>query len=620
MSAAAAKNWIGNGQWAVWALLVGLLVLFVPETADPYSSIRWATMALVGLVAWLSNARHWKAMLQAVDGRVLVAMAAFCLMGFLSMTVALHPLEALWDTARWLMVCGLMVHWAWCLRERPQWQRAFWRAGTVAGLLLSAARSAQWLGLVGGIPEGGDTGAATLGNPNFFDGAVVMLAAFGIGVLLRERGLWRWIGLLSAMLCIFWAFMALSSGALLALAAMGVVLLEGAVAMRWPQSTYARSRWIRPTLATMAALAALAAFGWVMTLDTTGANFGQSSALERVMLWQKSAQMIGESPLLGIGAGHWHHHILRLGVVSSYQGFATRYFMEAHNDYLHLMAERGILGGIAFIGIVGLAWRNGWRRVALADRNPAHLAAWAGLTAWMAFAATNLPGEQSYLSLLLVAFVAALIGRSPQPVAGTDSAAIALPTWQRAGYKGLAALLTLGTAICLMVQLLWLEAEQHNYDVLIEKESEDWPSMRRFAAGAKSWYNPDDRLSGTPLAWYEGVAYIHMNNAPAALPYLLEAKAQSPWHPQVGSILGAAYFMVNDHPAAIRELEDLVQRFEAFDDARINLTEIYMVNGQFDLAAKTIDYWRIHPGNPTYDNYYHKIMGLLEQARQLPPQ
>ena len=109
-----------------------------------------------------------------------------------------------------------------------------------------------------------------------------------------------------------------------------------------------------------------------------------------------------------------------------------------------------------------------------------------------------------------------------------------------------------------------------------------------------------------------------MGDAKGSIPKLIEAQQQSPWHPQIASILGAAYFYVNDYPAAVKELQALIDRFEDFNDARRNLTEIYMAMGKYAEAAKTIDYWRIHAGDPENDNYYKRISGLLKQA-EVPP-
>ncbi len=614
------------GRWQAWILLVLVPLLLVPASTDPYSSIRWVTMALVCCLALLGNLSHWRGMIAALDPWVSGAMAVFGLGGLVSCLFALHPVEALWDATRWLMVMGLIVNLAWGMRQNPLLLPSLWRAASVASLLLGALRGAQALRWIGSLPEGGDLAAATLGNPNFFDGAMVILLGLALGGILQERGLWRAIAVVAAGIAIFWTVKGSSSGALLALTGAGAVLVEGYVVIRWPRMWYARVRWARLTVVLLAFAAALLAFGYALRLNTDGMVLGSESTLERVVIWKTTIKMIAEAPIVGVGPGQWHYHILRLGQVSNYQGFATRYYIEAHNDYLQMLAERGVVGGLAFMVMLGGCWARGWRRVADGSRDWAALAAQVALTGWMAFAATNLPGEQAYLTLLLIVPAAILLGpastdtkailNSPTvahaPTASAFSRIKTLLQW------GFMAIITLSAGITLAIHAAWLPCEIANYKVMEAKDLQDFPKVMRFAKAAERWYNPDDRVSGTPLSWYQGIGLLHQGRAKEALPFMLAAKAQHPWHPQVSSNLGAAYFMVGDPEAATLELEDLVQRFPDFGEARMNLTEIYMTTGKLKEASAAIDYWRTRTTNPQFNDYYNKISGILKENEVAP--
>lgn len=614
------------GRWQAWALLVLLPLLLVPSSTDPYSSIRWVAMAVVCCVALLGNLKHWQASIAVVDPWVRGAMAVFGLGGLVSCLFALHPVEALWDATRWLMVMGLIVSLAWGMRQNPLLLRSLWRAASTAALLLGALRGAQAAGWIGGLPTGGDLAAATMGNPNFFDGAMVILLGLTLGGILQDRGLWRAVAITAAGIAIFWTLKGSSSGALLALTGMGAVLLEGAVVMQWPRMWYARTRWTRLTLVLLGLTAALLAFGYALSLNTDGMVLGSESTLERVVIWKTTIKMIAQAPIVGVGPGQWHYHILRLGQVSNYQGFATRYYIEAHNDYLQMLAERGVVGGLAFMVLLGGCWASGWRRVGNGSRDCAALGAQVALTGWMAFAATNLPGEQAYLTLLLIVPAAILLGpastdtnaiHDPQAAAKAPTAS----AWSR--FKTplqwvFMAVMALSAFITLAIHAAWLPCEIANYKVMEAKDLQDFSNVTRYAKAAERWYNPNDRVSGTPLSWYQGIGLLHQGRAQAALPFMLAAKAQHPWHPQVSSNLGAAYFMVGDHEAATRELEDLVLRFPDFGEARMNLTEIYMTTGKLNEAAATIDYWRTRTSNPQFNDYYAKISGILK-ANQVAP-
>ncbi len=613
-------NRILHGPWLAWALLLGLPLLFWPSVGDPYGAIRWAALSTVASTLWLGSWTHRREIVASVDPLVLLAMLAFTLLGLLGCVTALHPLEALWNVARWAMALGLALQLVHGIARNPSLAQALWRAGTVAGLLLGALRLLQYAGIVGGIPADGDPTAATLGNPNFFAGAMVMLAAVGCGNALRSRGLWRWIGWSACMLCAVLTVLGKSNGAILALGAMIIVLLEGSWVILRPQSGYARRKGLRIALGLATLVMGMLAFAWVMTRGDAGIAVQPDSTMERVLLWKQSFKMLQDAPILGIGAGHWHYHILKWGTVSNYQGFATRYFMEAHNDFIQQFAERGVLGGLAFLGIVGIAWVRGARFVGQAPQDWGRLAAWGGLTAWIAFACTNLPAEQPYLLLLLLLFVALLSGKQdmtsttqaqPSPSLQATSLAHRRGGWIAKAATGIYFVFLLATGWTLYLQVQQLKADTQNFEVLLAKGRQDWPCTARLAAQAAAWYNPHDRLTGTPLVWYEGIALLSQGNAAAALPRLQAAKLQHPWHPQVLSNLGAAYYMVGDKEAAVRELEELLVRFPAFGDARINLTEIYLTMGNVAQAATTVACWKLPTGNPQYDGYYAKVAAVL---------
>ncbi|HEX2899454.1 MAG TPA: O-antigen ligase family protein, partial [Bacteroidia bacterium] len=573
MSRSITSNPLNGLRWLPWAMLAGLPLLFLPDAVDPYGTIRWLALAVMAVLALGLNFRHWGQMVADVNRWVLVAMLVFCLAGIASLAVALHPLEGLMDVSRWLMVLGLMVALSWAMRRDPLVLRDLWRAGATAGWLVGGIRWLQLAGVVGGIPEGGDPTAATLGNPNFFAGAMVLLTACGIGAALLEKGLWRWIGIGSAAFCEGMSFIGQTTGATLALVAMGIVLAEGWLTGRWPESLYAKKPLFRIGIYSLGILGAGLAFGWVMLDKPMDITPGTDSTLERVLLWKKSAQMIQEAPVLGVGAGHWHYHILRLGAVSNYQGFATRYYMEAHNDYLQMAAERGILGGLGFLGMLGLAWANGWRRVREGKAAHAQLAAWAGLTAWMVFAFTNLPGEQSYLIVFWIVFGAVLIPGKMKATGGTSQAT---PAWLPKMGAGIAAMLMAGSVFSLVIHAHWAGAERGNLKLLDAKGRQDWPRTLKLAAEASQWHQRHDRVSATPFAWYEGISLLSMGDAKAAIPRLEAAKIQHPWHPQIGSNLGAAYFMAGNREKAAEELTALLERFPQFDEARMNLTEVLL--------------------------------------------
>ena len=80
----------------------------------------------------------------------------------------------------------------------------------------------------------------------------------------------------------------------------------------------------------------------------------QTSLRERVSVWQDSTGMIRDFPLWGVGLGCWRE------LFAHYRRppWQSGYFVEAHNDYLQIIAEVGIVG---FLILVWLFFQHGLR-------------------------------------------------------------------------------------------------------------------------------------------------------------------------------------------------------------------------------------------------------------------
>ncbi len=83
-------------------------------------------------------------------------------------------------------------------------------------------------------------------------------------------------------------------------------------------------------------------------------NVDDGSTRIRLNAWKWSLNMIQEHPLLGVGPGNWKLRVLEYENQTK-PNFIYSY--KAHNDFLEISAERGILSGLLYIGIYVLI---GW--------------------------------------------------------------------------------------------------------------------------------------------------------------------------------------------------------------------------------------------------------------------
>ena len=68
----------------------------------------------------------------------------------------------------------------------------------------------------------------------------------------------------------------------------------------------------------------------------------------RVLIWISALELIKENPLIGIGGGG-SHRILYERVAFNQQHYDKRYRVHAHNEYIQVFLDIGIIGFIVFI-------------------------------------------------------------------------------------------------------------------------------------------------------------------------------------------------------------------------------------------------------------------------------
>lgn len=137
-------------------------------------------------------------------------------------------------------------------------------------------------------------------------------------------------------------------------------------------------------------------------------DFGETSNAQRLMIWSATVHSITQHPLLGVGVGNFP-------VVLNQQIFLARAGSTAHNIYLHVAAETGLIALAAWLWLWVCGYRYALDRFRSEDEP-----FWQGFFGWLLLA---LPWVAAYLltdaalfderALLLFGILFALV--APQP-------------------------------------------------------------------------------------------------------------------------------------------------------------------------------------------------------------
>lgn len=267
---------------------------------------------------------------------------AFLAWAALSQLWAESSTDALDTTLRYALSLAVLPIAFTALRER---KHAVW---LVAGYVAGAAISAVY-GIVTQPEVTDELGrvAGTLGDPNQLAavlGAGVVLAA-GLAGAAPALSIGRSLALGAATVCLFAAFLTLSRGGLVALGFgfLGALFLGG----RWRIHAVA--------MGTLATLAALCYFALFAPPQATERVLEVDGGTGRTDIWTIGWRMVEDEPIVGVGAGNFQvssaNYLLEPGAIAR-----DEYILDtpkvAHNVYLEVLAELGIVGLALFLAIV----------------------------------------------------------------------------------------------------------------------------------------------------------------------------------------------------------------------------------------------------------------------------
>ena len=230
-------------------------------------------------------------------------------------------------------------------------------ASLVAGALVAAV-----YGMVAGAPQD-DPGRLAIGNANETAASLVVggTLAAALAFALRGKPVLQLIATLVVPLCVFAVFLTLSRGGLVAL---GASLIAAIVVAR-------RRRGVVFAAAAAAVLAAVIYFGAFASVDARDRILELDGGTGRTDIWTVGWRMVEAQPLWGVGAGNFPvasiHYLLEPGAL-----LRTDFIVDdpkvAHNTYLNVLAELGVVGLALFLAILAFPLWWAGRAAGLAAR------------------------------------------------------------------------------------------------------------------------------------------------------------------------------------------------------------------------------------------------------------
>lgn len=272
--------------------------------------------------------------------------------------------------------------------------RAGLPAVRVARVYVATCAVAAACGLAGFAVVADRRVGGPVGDPNDF--AFFLLPAVALALAVRSSGRRTWPWDLAAVLMVVALLGTLSRGAVLGLALVGLFAVLAGMAR--PRVVVALG-----TVVTAAVLVVLAlAPGLVSTSLEQKSAVADQNVSERLAMWSAAARMTVEHPVLGLGPGAFavHHEDYVVG-----RPVDVNHRLDvAHNTWLELSSELGLVGLAAFAALLVVAFVAAWR-VWRDRRDP--LAAGVAVSLVGTAVAATFVSEQYYLPMWLLCALAA---------------------------------------------------------------------------------------------------------------------------------------------------------------------------------------------------------------------
>jgi O-antigen ligase len=300
-------------------------------------------MGIVLVGSWLATVTvgHLRGQKIFADNRFLYVLGVFIVWVGASAVWAEHPGPAISAVTRYVPNAMLFPIFYAAIRERDDALKIV--GAMILGALLGAA-----FGVLN-PSYGEDPGrlSGSLGNANATAASMVVTLALlgGLAGALRNRTWTRGIVVLLLPVPLVFLFMTASRGGLVALAASLVT------------ATILAGRWRKPMILVIA-LVTIGAVAYFAALAPTGARERVShpeGGTGRSDIWKVGWRLVEAHPINGVGAGNFStstvHYLLKPGLIKR-DDFIIDTPKVAHNTYLSLFAELGVVGLVLFLAAV----------------------------------------------------------------------------------------------------------------------------------------------------------------------------------------------------------------------------------------------------------------------------
>lgn len=328
----------------------------------------------------------------------------------------------------------------------------------------------------------------------------------------------------------------------------------------------------------------------------------------RLEMWQSTMNLFRDNAWLGVGTGNWK--IAIYPYYSDYLPSVYKHWRSPHNDYLWVASEKGILGLVAYVGLLLAIVTGGMRRAWLSreiTQKWEMLLLATGVLGYMIVSFFSFPAERMMHWIYLVVYAGFIFtvstGKSQKRMISLRSVYAFLPLL-------VALYLPFHFGMkCIQTEIKLSDAQE----AYIKK---DWRQLNKFAGSGFFSLAPLEPRYSLPAITYQGLAQVHyLKNYPEALKSFHKAYTQHPNHIRILNNLGSVYGIMGDYSQSAVYFQKTLEIFPHYEIGLINLSKAYFKVDNYTKAYQTILLCDPRSKNPEIEPLKNELEKRLRQSQ-----
>ncbi len=533
--------------------------------------------------------------LAVLKNPVILSITALAIITLLSLIWAVNPSEGLFDTVKSFTFLMMIVVMISLFNSIKNWKIRITQLVLITSLATSIIGWYQYFNFVLPYPDRKIEEFPSvlylvkgiMAHKNQFSIALLMYLPFVIYGTIKLKGLWKLLSVTALImnLCLILILETRSVWVGLA-AASGFVLLSAVLYHKPLGISKKRLNAIVAILVTgilstgILFFVAINTQGYLNKKFQTLTNPEHNRNIHRIKAWSLTLDMALENPVTGVGAGNWkieapkYHQAVKV----SKSDFN---WLRPHNDFLWVLSEKGIFGLLAYAAAFILAFMQVFKILKNHENKALKLFILliaGGLTGFIMVSMFSFPMERMHHQVYLAMYFAIIVSttsRNNHPEHRPGNLKRIVITALILG--------VLGTAYSLEM----IRVEKHIFKADLALQQSHWDDVIREANAAKSMFRNTDH-DNIPFSWYPGMAYFSKGDLTKSAKFYKKALAQNPYNPVVLNNYAQVLIGLSAYKKAGRILKKLVERYDYYPEAIVNLSTCYYHLGRYHMALVTL--------------------------------